>query len=201
MLFRSYRVVSDSITWLTRPLQYTDLTIYVSDASRLVDIITQHETAPAAVDGVISVGINADKNSITKIIAYNNTTAQLVQFEQVIVDLALTLEFTSGVSEGDSLTITITQGNLLYINGEQIRFGTIDLDNNTVTDLQRGVNGTGTPAVSDKYTYVIGIHQPDRLPEAYYNQTWNSYNYNPTLGDPLQISDTFSANFLNEVVS
>ena len=128
-------------------------------------------------------------------------SSDLVSFDEVIIDLALTLEFTDGVSEGDSLTITVTQGNLLYVNGEQIRFGSIDLVNNTLSDLQRGVNGTGTPTVSDEYTFVFGIHTPDRLPEADYFKTWNSYNYNPTSGDPLQISDTFSANFLNEVVN
>ena len=161
-----YRIVTDSTTWLTQPLQYTDLTIHVSSAARLVDIITQNENAPAAVDGVISVGVNADKNTISTITVYNNTTAQEVSFDEVIVDLALTLEFTDGVSEGDSLTITVTQGNLIYINGEQIRFGSIDLVNNTLSDLQRGVNGTGTPTVSDEYTFVFGIHTPDRLPEA-----------------------------------
>ena len=30
-----------------------------------------------------------------------------------------------------------------------------------------------------------------------YNLTWNSYVYNPVLGDPLQISETTAAYFLN----
>lgn len=196
-----YRVVTENTTWLSHPLQSTDSVIYVQDASKLVNIIVQNAVAPAAVNGVISVGINADKNIVSKIVVYNNTTGQTVgsaSYTKEIVDLALTLQFTSGVSQGDSLTITVTEGNLIYINGEQIKFGSIDLVNNTLTDLQRGVNGTGATTYDDVYSTVYGILSKNRLPEAFYTQTWNSYVLNTTLGDPLQISNTFSSNFLNE---
>jgi hypothetical protein len=36
------------------------------------------------------------------------------------------------------------------------------------------------------------------MTDVQYNQTWNSYTFNPVDGDPLQISTTASAIFLNQ---
>jgi hypothetical protein len=35
------------------------------------------------------------------------------------------------------------------------------------------------------------------LPSIYIGTSWNSFNYNPVEGDPLQISTTVPAKFLN----
>jgi len=133
---------------------------------------------------------------------YNNTTATLVNsstYRLVNVDLAPTLEFnaiTSGVSILNNLTITITEGNLLYINGEQIVFTSVNETNNTVSGLRRGINGTGMQKVIPANTEVFGLLPNNLLPVPYYIDTWNSYVYNKELGDPLQISATESAIFL-----
>jgi hypothetical protein len=68
---------------------------------------------------------------------------------------------------------------------------------NAINGLQRGTNGTGERFYIPVYEKVYGILSTNQLPQLNYYLTWNSYNFNPTLGDPLQISDTVAANFLN----
>jgi hypothetical protein len=48
-----------------------------------------------------------------------------------------------------------------------------------------------------QYSEVFSLLSSNRMTNILYNQTWNSYDYNPTLGDPLQISNTQAAVFLN----
>jgi len=197
-----YRANTNTRTWLTENLYNTSSTIQVQDVTRITDTVVQEVTAPAPVDNVTSIGLTADKNLISSIKVYNNTTMQLVtDFEVVIIELAPILEVYSGVSAGDSVTITIIEGNLIYINGEQIKFSSADLVTNTLSGLQRGTNGTGEQFVIPKYSEVFGILSSNRMTNVDYNQIWNSYEYNSTAGDPLQISTTDPAIFLNTDVS
>jgi hypothetical protein len=110
------------------------------------------------------------------------------------------LKITAGayINVGDQLTITTLEGNLIFVNGEQIRFGTVDFANNTLGELERGVNGTAKQTLIATYTEVFGLLSKNRLSNVYYNQTWNSNVFNATLGDPLQISETTTAEFLNQ---
>jgi len=195
-----YRATSLSTTWLTQPLLYTDSTIYVEDVSKITTNVVQNEVTPALVNNVYTIGLDADKRIISQVIVVNNTTSTTLPnsaYSVQIVDTAPVLEITSGVSVGQSLTITVILGNLIYVAGEQIKFTTIDFVNNTLTGLQRGTNGTGERFYIPAYEKVYGILSTNQLPAVNYNLTWNSYNYNPILGDPLQISDTVAANFLN----
>jgi hypothetical protein len=199
-----YRANTDTRTWLIEPLYYTNETIYVSDITRITDSIVQNVVAPAAIDGIISIGLTADKNTISQVIVYNATTSSYVatsNYAVVIVDLAPELEITGGVTAGNNLVITTIEGNLIYINGEQIRFSTVDLVNNTISGLQRGSNGTGILDYIPKYSEVFGVLSNNLLPSVNYNLTWNSNIYNATDGDPLQISETNAAIFLNSGVS
>ena len=199
-----YRANTNTKTWLVQPLYYTDETIYVADVTRVTDNVVQTVVAPAPVDGIISIGLNADKNIISQVIVYNATTSSYVSssnYSVVVIDLAPILEITADVTAGDNLVITTIEGNLLYINGEQIKFTTVDLSANTLTGLQRGTNGTGELAYIPLYSEVFGILSTNLLPSVNYNLTWNSYVYNVTEGDPLQISETASAYFLNTDIS
>jgi len=199
-----YRANTDTRTWLVQPLYYTDQTIYVSDITRITDTLVQNAVAPAAVAGITSIGLDADKNTISQVIVYNTNTSSYVDpsnYSIVIIDLAPILQITDEVTSGDSLVITIIEGNLIYVNGEQIKFTSVDLDNNTVTGLQRGSNGTGILDFIPKYSEVFGILSNNLLPSVNYNLTWNSNIYNVTDGDPLQISETNAAYFLNSGVS
>ena len=196
-----YRTGPATRTWLTVPLTYSSPTIYVNDASKLVNVSTQTILAPAAVDGVITIGLAADKNIISDIKVYNNTSGTWISpifYNVVVVDVSPVLEITSQVNIDDSLTIIITQGNLIYVAGEQIKFGKIDLVSNTLTNLKRAINGTSVGQSYDEYSEVFGLLTENRLPDVEYNQTWNSNVYNATLGDPLQISETAPAEFINQ---
>ena len=195
-----YRATSLSTTWLTQPLSYTDSTIYVEDVTKITTNVVQNETVPAAVGGVYTIGLDADKRIISQVIVVNNTTSTTLpssSYSVQIFDTAPVLEITSGVSFGQSVTVTVILGNLIYVAGEQIKFTTIDFDTNSISGLQRGTNGTGERYYIPAYDKVYGILSTNQLPEINYNLTWNSYVYNTTLGDPLQISDTVAANFLN----
>jgi hypothetical protein len=193
-----YRANSLTTTWLTRPLQYTDSIIYVEDVSKLTNTIVQIDTVPALVNGIATIGLDADKRTIAQVTVTNgNTILSSSNYYVDIVDTAPVLKITSGVAEGDTVTITLILGNVIYLAGEQIRFTSVDTDNNTITGLQRGANGTGTRSFIPVYQKVYSALSQDQLSNQYYNQTWNSYVYNTVLGDPLQISNTYAANFLN----
>jgi hypothetical protein len=196
-----YRANTQTRTWLTQPLYNTSDTIYVQDATRLTDVVVQTATTPAAIDGVYSIGLTADKNLISSVTVYNNTTGQTISssnYEIVVESLSPILKITAGayITASDSLTITILEGNLIYLNGEQIKFSEVNLSNNTLTGLQRGANGTGEQVYIPLYSEVFGLLSNNRMPNADYSETWNSEIYNTTEGDPLQISETEPAIFL-----
>ena len=201
-----FRANSLTRTWLTSDLQNIDEVIYVEDVTKLTETIIQYETAPAVILNTMSIPIDADKTMISQIIVYNNTTSETIdpldyyiEFDPVDLSPILVIDYpiTPAITTGDSLTITIIQGNLIYINGEQIRFASVDFDNNTLLGIQRGVNGTAEQENIPKYTEVYSLLSSNKLANTYINQSWNSFNYNPIEGDPLQISTTDAANFLN----
>jgi hypothetical protein len=192
-------------TWLTYGLQDVDDVIYLEDVSRVTESIVQDQLAPAVVDDTIRIGLNGDKSAISQVIVYNNTTSLLVdpaEYDIVVENVAPILVINidpldPAIAFEDELTITVILGNLIYINGEQIRYTTVNFDENTLSGLQRGANGTGKQTYIPKYTTAYGVLPSNMLPELYNGFSWNSFNYNLVDGDPLQISTTYPANFLN----
>jgi photosystem II stability/assembly factor-like uncharacterized protein len=202
----AYRANTQTRTWLTQPLYNTQDIIYLYDVTKITDTLVQNSITPAAVNGVHNVGLIADKNLISSITVYNNTKGSIISsdnYELNLINISPTISITAGnwIAVGDSLIITILQGNLIYINGEQIKYTTIDLINNTVSGLQRGTNGTGEQIVHPQYSEVFGILSNNRMSNTDYSTVWNSFVYNTTLGDPLQISNTPGAIFLRTDVS
>jgi hypothetical protein len=203
-----FRANSLTRTWLNYGLQNVDDVIYLEDVSRVTETIIQNETAPTIVDNTMSIGLEGNRNSISQVIVYNNTTGLTIdpaEYSIVIRNVAPTLvididPLNPAITVGDSLTVTVILGNLIYVNGEQIRFTTVDFVANTLSGLQRGTNGTGEQVYIPKYTEVYSILASNILPEIYNGFTWNSYNYNLVEGDPLQISETYPATFLNQDV-
>ncbi len=197
-------------TWISQPVYNTSETIVVYDATRITDTTVRQVVTPAPVISTTYclIGLNGDKDLLTQVIVYNNTTGQLINpdyysvvIESIAPNIKLTISTASGVSEGDTLTITEVLGNLIYLNGEYIKFGSIDLVTGVLSDLTRGLNGTGVQQIIAKYSEVYGVLSTNTMSALNYNQTWNSYVYNTQLGDPLQISDTNAANFLNVDIS
>jgi len=194
-------LVSPSTTWLTEPLIITDGTIYVNSVSNITNTVIQTVTAPTAVLGIMRIGLDADKNSIVNIVVYNNTTSAVISssnYSIVIENTAPVLKITTGawITTGNSLTITTIDGNLIYINGEQIKFSSVNTSTNTLSGLFRGQNGTSAQDLILQYTEVWGLLPENKMNNAGYVKTWNSYNYNAVIGDPLQISCTSEARFL-----
>lgn len=194
-----YRANTNSRTWLVATLHDTDTVIYVNDVIRLTNSIVQNVVAPAPILGATQIGLLADKRMISAIIVYNATTSTTINpmyYSIENIDLSPVLKITSGVTLGDLLTITTLEGNLVYIDGEQIRFTTVNLANNTLTGLTRGVNSTARRYVVQLNSEVYSVLNSNRLLDLLYDETWNSYVYS-TEGDPLQISTTQAAIFLN----
>ena len=153
-------------------------------------------------NNIYSIGLTSDKNILSGVTVLNNTTGNTLEtdtYEVVVENLSPILKITDGsyISVGDSLKITSLEGNVLYINGEQIKFTSVNFSNNSVTGLQRGANGTGVQDYIAKYAEVFSLLSNNRLPDLYIDQSWNSYNFNTTEGDPLQISTTVPAQFLH----
>jgi hypothetical protein len=199
-----YRQNSSTTTWVTQPVYDLSNTIYVNDVTQITEQTVQTEIIPAAVNGYYYVGLDADKNLITSVTVVNNTTSQTLpasSYSVVLDDLTPTLQITSGVTVGNSVTITVLQGNTIYVNGEFIGFTEVDVENNALIGLYRGNDGTPAEFYIPEYAKVFGLLSSQRLPDVYYDQTWNSYVWNTTLGDPLQISDTIPANFLKADIS
>ena len=200
-----FRSNSLTRTWLTYGLQDVDDVIYVEDVSRVTESIIQDDIAPAVVDNTMSIGLYGDKSAISQVIVYNNTTSSIVDpadYTIVVENVAPVLlidinPIIPAIVPGDDLTITVILGNLIYINGEQIRYTTVNFVENTLSGLQRGANGTGKLTYIPKYTTVYSVLPSNLLPELYNGFSWNSFNYNLVDGDPLQISTTYPANFLN----
>jgi hypothetical protein len=189
-------------TWLANQLLYTDSEIVVNNAEYITDVITQTSTVPAlGLDGLYTIGLTADKNTILSITVYNNTTSATINSSNYVLSFVgnqPVIEINPGayINVGNSLTITVIVGGLIYINGEQIRFTDVDFATNTLSGLTRGVNGTGVQLNIPQYSVVYSLIYTNQLSQINYNQTWNSNQYNSTLGDPLQISNTEASIFL-----
>ena len=204
-----YRANSEARTWLTQDLNLGDNFMFVNDIAAITTTVVQQSVAPALnLDGYFYIGLNADKNIIASVTVFDNTTGYQIdssQYSVVIINSAPFLKINSAplrpidtITEGDSLTITILEGNTVYVNGEQIVFKDVTLGDNFPRLIieQRGANGTAILPIIPEYAEVYGLLSTNRLRNVYYDVTWNSYVYNTTKGDPLQISVTYPARFL-----
>ena len=198
-----YRANVQARTWLTKPINDLTTSIYVYDVTRLTDNVIQTNTTTAPSNNLYSIGLVSDKRILTGVTVVNTTTGATLDPETdyfvTIEDLAPILNIRTGtyITTGDELKITSLVGNQIYVNGEQIGFTSVDFATNSISGLQRGTGGTGKQNDIPVNTEVLGLLNTNRLPNVYYDQTWNSYNFNAVQGDPLQISDTVSAQFLH----
>lgn len=198
-----YRANRQTRTWLTAPLYDTDDVVHIFDATTITGAVIQNVVAPAPIDGEIMIYLTADKRIITQLLVYNLTTeAYLVPtvYEVIMQNITPMLHIMSGAIEGQSLIITTIEGNLIYLNGEQIRFSHVDIITHTLSGLQRGANGTGRQVMLPEFTEVYGILSQNKLPDALYDSTFSESDYPDDDGDvdggPLQFFDTPAALFL-----
>jgi hypothetical protein len=156
------------------------------------DIVEVTAFVSGATPNQINYSIEVDKSSNMNI--YRNNYNEITWLTQP-------LNLTDDVVHLNDVTRVIDNisnaSNFVEINGEKIRFTSSNLHDNTLVGLTRGVLGTGIIATHAKYSTAIGINNTVKLDSQYYNESWNSKNIDAIKGDPLQLSNTTAANFLN----
>lgn len=194
-----YRTNLEDGSWLTQEFFSTDEEMYFFNVSNLVDTLVVSGTVIEE-SGRLFTYIQCTLSQVTQVLVYNeNTITELASdsFGISLLNGKPAVIFTSEVTAGDSVRITLIVGNTVEINGERIRFANIDIANNYISGLTRGVDGTRAAATHAQYSMGYGINDSRKLPDSQYNLTWNSENVTPK-GDPLQISTTNSALFLQK---
>jgi len=120
---------NSSTTWLILPVGDLDSTIYVKDVTQLTQTIVQNVVAPSKTNNIIEIPLNVDKRTLSSLTVYNNNTASYLptsDYYVQLIDLYPYVFITNGVNVGDNLTITALEGNTVYVNGEQIKFTSIN---------------------------------------------------------------------------
>jgi nucleosome binding factor SPN SPT16 subunit len=85
--------------------------------------------------------------------------------------------------------------NVVLINAEKIFYNSVDIANSCITGLIRGVSTTGVIPVHPINSTIEVLAKFNIVPKSRYNLSWNTM-IDPVMGDPLQASDTLTANFL-----
>ena len=190
-------------SWLTQEFVHGSDIMYFYNVSNLVEQVNTTVNV-VEVDSVIYAYVQCDINAVKQVEVYNNTTLETLTDDTTygitLINGRAAIAFTAGAGAvaGDVVTVTLIIGNIVEINGERIRFSTINVDNNTISGLTRGVQGTTILETHPVNSIGFGITPARRLTEAQYNSTWNSQEIT-SFGDPLQISTTETALFLNSI--
>jgi hypothetical protein len=176
-------------------------TMHFYNVSNLVEQINTTVNV-VEVDSVVYAYVQCDINTVKQVEVYNNTTLETLTdnstYGITLVNGRAAIVFISGANAGDLVTVSLIIGNIVEINGEKIKFNSININNNTITGLTRGVQGTTTLETHTKNSIGFGISPARRLTETQYSENWNSYEIT-SFGDPLQISTTTEGIFLNSI--
>jgi hypothetical protein len=195
------RTNSQDGSWLTQDFITGEDTMHFYNVSNLVEQVNTTVNV-VEVDSVIYAYVQCDINTVKQVEVYNNTTLETLTDDSTygirLVNGRAAIVFISGANAGDLVTVSLIIGNIVEINGEKIKFNTININNNTITGLTRGVQGTTTLETHAENSIGFGITPARRLTEAQYSENWNSYEIT-SFGDPLQISTTSEGIFLNSI--
>ena len=201
-----YRANNGTKTYVTQSVTDLNNTIVVNDLSNITNTVVQTNTTPVKTLNYYLIPLNANKNDISDITVYNNNITRLGYIPNDFIQLEVSgtgpyvkIYEGSYIETGDSLTITTIEGKIIYINGEYMRIDNIDTSTNTLT-VTRGINLSVTQNYIPEYSVVYSLLESNKMPLSQYNQIWSPIpgTYNTTKGDPLQISDSNAAIFLNE---
>ena len=89
--------------------------------------------------------------------------------------------------------VVLDNTRIIQVNGEKIRYTTVDYVENTVSGLTRGIEGTTQRKIHSVNEPVYSISNSNKLVNEQYNKLW----YNKQSGDPIQLSDNIATRFLN----
>ena len=198
-----YRSNDGDGTWLTRDFNLGDEIMHVRDVNTLLDITTQNTIVEVENQGTVNemyfAYIECDITIVKYVSVYNQTSSRIVTnyvLEVMNGRSALVFDDGSQVTVDDILNVTLKIGNVLEMNGEKIRFTQVDFTLNTISGITRGILGTSPVQHNPQYTVLYGLTNNRTLDPRYYGVIWNTSNYSPNFGDPLQLSNSPSANFL-----
>jgi hypothetical protein len=183
-------------SWLTQEFLTNETVMHFYDVANLVDTSTT-TVVSETVDGNVVAFVQCILTEVVnlRVVSSSDVILDASTYSFGLVDGKPAITFLSGITAGESVQVTLSIGNIVEINGERIKFASIDFDNNTISGLTRGVQGTRAKDVHEQYSIGYGINSRRKLPDESYFTTWNSDNVIQT-GDPLQISTTEVAVFL-----
>ena len=198
------RANPDSQTWLTQPVTSVDEIIYVQNASRLVEIyyldnVVETHTYTNKYTGTSQIvhGIKlpaTDYNQFNGAVITDETTGEVLVSDDYTLTAVGTnwyIAFPDSSRNGDVIKGTLSIGNTMRINSEDIKFDSIDLVNNSVSNLTRGYNGTIPGLYYPLHTAVQSMLPKNVMPVTYYTEAWNE-----DYCGPVQASETAPAIFL-----
>ena len=201
-----YRANPENITWNTEAMSNFSTTMVVHDISDVTYTKTQESVTPAAVDGYYVIGLSANKTEIIDIAVYNNNPSRLGYIGNEFITIKtsglgpqmfITAGYDDILDAGDELTITITLGRLIYVNGEYMTINAVDKATNTLT-VDRGALASPILMYIPINSRVYGLLEVNKMTNLNYNDTWNKIPgiYNIEEGDPLQIAVGSAPRFL-----
>jgi hypothetical protein len=198
-----------SQTWLTQPLTDIDTTIYVQNAARLVESYELDQIADtysytnrftSTTQTVYGIRLpNTDYAIFNGAELIDQTTGQILTSDDYVLAAIGTnwyLAFPNNSRNGHRIVGNIKIGNVIEITGERIRFDTIDLVNNTLTNLTRGYQNSVPAFFHPLHSEVQSFLPKNVMPIEYYTSAWNQDDWGP-----LQTSETAPANFLKRDVN
>jgi hypothetical protein len=196
-----YRTNQFTRTYLTETTVSTgrfDDVLHVHDVRKLVQVLEFTETPDG--DNFVRVPVN-NADQITAIIIVDGLGTVITDYT---IDQPVTGGNTNYLNNNNSLGITINEpyygpvaitvavGNRVYIQGEYVGFTSVNLVDNTITGLKRGLSGTITNSVFEQYSTVQGMLERDRFPQEWYSVNWYDRYA------PLQLNTTEQAWFLRQ---
>jgi len=137
---------------------------------------------------VYTVDIN--KNNVSTVYRADEDVTTWLSQDLLSVDTVIHLHDVSRIVNGSD-----TFG-IIKINNEKIRYSSVDLQNNTLSGLTRGILGTSTSDLHNKFDIAYSLNSNTVLDSKYYNVNWNTKNINSVQGDPLQLSTSTMVTFL-----
>jgi hypothetical protein len=138
--------------------------IHVADVKKLVELKDYLVTTDAM--GVVTVhGVVASKVTAISINSTEKFTWAPENMDTIIINI-------EGITVPTDVTVTIAQGNLILLQNEYIGFTSVNVADNTITGLQRGLMGTVTNSQVAAGTTVQSVLDRDMLPEIYYGDWW-----------------------------
>lgn len=122
-----------------------------------------------------------------------------------ITELAMPLDLTDTtiyVKDASKLPIPgphLTRPGVIYINGEKITYYKIDLANNALKQIRRGVWGTGAALTHVAGSYVVDASMDQKIPDGSAGAKYETWLTKPSYYyDKLMSSTTVQAMFLKE---